>query len=79
MREQSLPKGHLNLQPGTLWREVRGTQFPRFAIFTAVMSFSAGIAGPFYAVYMLRDLHFSYLEFMATQTVVVISQVGTLV
>lgn len=78
VREQPLSPGRLCLNPRTLWREVRGTQFSRFAIFTAVMSFSAGIAGPFYAVYMLRDLHFSYLEFMATQAVVVMSQVGTL-
>ncbi len=78
VREQALPKGHLSLKPRALWAEVRGTQFSRFAIFTAVMSFSAGIAGPFYAVYMLRNLHFSYLEFMATQAVVVMSQVGTL-
>ena len=27
---------------------------------------------------MLRDLHFSYMQFMATQAVVVLSQVGTL-
>ncbi len=78
VREHALPKGRLSLHPTILWREMRGTQFSRFAIFTAVMSFSAGIAGPFYAVYMLRDLHFSYIQFMATQAVVVLSQVGTL-
>ncbi len=76
--EKPLPKGRLSLHPRALWRELRGTQFSRFAIFTAVMSFSAGIAGPFYAVYMLRDLHFSYIEFMATQAIVVLTQVGTL-
>ena len=54
--EKPLPKGSLSLHPRDLWRELHGTQFSRFAIFTAVMSFSAGIAGPFYAVYMLRDL-----------------------
>ena len=78
IREHTLPKGRLSLHPAMLWREMRGTQFSRFAIFTAVMSFFAGIAGPFYAVYMLRDLHFSYMQFMATQAVVVLSQVGTL-
>lgn len=76
--EQPLPKGRLALHPRVLWQELRGTQFSRFAIFTAVMSFSAGIAGPFYAVYMLRDLHFSYVQFMATQAMVVLTQVGTL-
>ncbi|MDA8190295.1 MULTISPECIES: MFS transporter [Acidiferrobacter] len=78
IREHALPKGRLSLHPAILWREMRGTQFSRFAIFTAVMTFSAGIAGPFYAVYMLRDLHFSYMQFMATQAVVVLSQVATL-
>lgn len=76
--ERALPAGRLSLHPRSLWRELKGSQFARFGVFTAVMSFSAGIAGPFYAVYMLRDLHFSYVQFMATQAIVVVSQVGTL-
>ncbi len=78
VREHPIESGRLSFRPRALWRELRGTQFLRFATFTAVMSFSAGLSGPFYAVYMLRDLHFSYLQFMATQAVVVLTQIGTL-
>jgi len=38
--------------------------FGRFVVFRFFMSFVVGIAGPFWAVYMLRDLGFSYVWFM---------------
>jgi MFS family permease len=44
--------------------------FGRYTIFRAVINFSVAIAGPFFAVYMLRDLQFSYVTF----TLVTISQ-----
>jgi MFS family permease len=50
------------------------SHFSRFSIFMALMNFSASIAGPFFAVYMLRDLGFSYLEFMASLATVVMMQ-----
>jgi MFS family permease len=40
------------------------TPFGRFTIFRGVLSFAVGIAGPFWAVYMLRDLGFSYVWYM---------------
>ncbi|MCK5449472.1 MFS transporter [Candidatus Pacearchaeota archaeon] len=40
------------------------TPFGRFALFKGVFSIVIGIAGPFWAVYMLRDLGFSYMWFM---------------
>ena len=40
------------------------TPFGRFALFRGVFSVVIGIAGPFFAVYMLRDLGFSYMWFM---------------
>ncbi|HEY4732672.1 MAG TPA: MFS transporter [Gammaproteobacteria bacterium] len=45
------------------WQRVRGSSFARFSIFFAAMQFSVAIASPFFVVYMLRDLHFTYLEF----------------
>lgn len=38
--------------------------FGRYTLFRTVMNFSVSIAGPFFTVYMLRDLHFSYVTFI---------------
>lgn len=43
----------------------RGTPFGRFTIFTTFMRVATNIAGPFFAVYILRDLSLSYTWFMA--------------
>lgn len=66
-------------------RTVRGmlygmkrSHFMRFSLFQAAMNLAAGIAGPFFAVYMLRDLHFSYLQFMMSAAIVVLAQFMTL-
>lgn len=37
--------------------------FGRFVIFVSLISFATAIASPFFAVYMLKDLNFSYLSF----------------
>ena len=34
-----------------------------FSVFVTLMSFSVGVAGPFFVVYMLRDLHFDYFTY----------------
>lgn len=44
--------------------------FGKFTIFRALFSFAVCIAGPFFNVYMLRNLNFSYVTFM----MVVLSQ-----
>jgi predicted MFS family arabinose efflux permease len=45
-------------------RGLRDTGLLPFTLFFATMQFAVGIAGPFFALYMLRDLGFSYVEFM---------------
>jgi len=45
------------------WRRMRGSPFARFAVFIALMQGATALASPFFAVYMLRDLHYSYLQF----------------
>jgi len=40
------------------------TPFGRFTMFRGIFSLVIGIAGPFWTVYMLRDLGFSYIWFM---------------
>ncbi|MEW6330695.1 MAG: MFS transporter [Pseudomonadota bacterium] len=63
--------------PG-LWQRMRGSDCVRFTFFFAAMQFAAAIAAPFFAVYMLRDLGFSYLEYMASTALAVLAQVGSL-
>ncbi len=42
---------------------LRGSPFVQFSVFFAIMQFAVHIAAPFFALYMLRDLQLSYLEF----------------
>lgn len=41
--------------------------YGKFAVYVSLMIFAANIAGPFYTIYMLRDMGFSYLQFMLMQ------------
>jgi MFS family permease len=42
---------------------IRGDNFGKFVIAVSMMNFSVNLAGPFFAVLMLRDLHLSYLTY----------------
>ncbi|MFA7256651.1 MAG: MFS transporter [Kiritimatiellales bacterium] len=56
---------------------IRATPRSNFAKFTftvALMNGTAQIARPFFAVYMLRDLHWSYLQFTANMAAFLLSQ-----
>jgi MFS family permease len=56
---------------------VRATPRSNFAKFTftvALMNGTAQIAGPFFAVYMLRDLHWTYLQFTGNMAVFLLAQ-----
>ena len=50
-------------------RRTRESNFAKFVIYVASISFAQNISGPFFAVYMLRDLNLSYV----TYTVIVTS------
>jgi MFS family permease len=76
------PEGHvaaleMPLQRHT-WRTLCRSAFARFALFFALMQCSVAISSPFFTVYMLGDLQYSYLEFMLTTAVVVLMQFLTL-
>ncbi len=47
-------------------KKARKNNFGKFAIYIALMNFATAVAGPFFAVYMLNDLHFSYTLFILT-------------
>lgn len=76
------PPGHvavLELPRGRdWWRRVRRSNFLRFAAFFALMNLAVGIASPYFAVYMLRDLQLSYMDFMAITATSVLAQFLTL-
>ena len=63
---------------GELLRRARHSSFARFSLFFAAMQFSVSVASPFFTLYMLRDLHFSYLMFMSNTAASVLMQFLTL-
>ena len=44
-------------------RRMKDTNFGRFTIYVTLMTLFTSLASPFFAVYMLRDLNFSFLVF----------------
>ncbi len=49
----------------TFWEFLRRSprsNFARFVFFVSLINFGTNISAPFFAVYMLRDLHFSYIN-----------------
>jgi len=65
----------------SLWEffaDFRHSSFVKFVVYTGLMHLAVMLAGPFFAVYMLRDLHFSYLQFMSVSAIAVLVQYFTL-
>ncbi len=58
--------------------DFRHSSFVRFVVYTGLMHLAVMLAGPFFSVYMLRDLHFSYLQFMSVSAAAVLVQYFTL-
>ena len=46
-------------------KRMEKTNYGHFVIYVAVFKFATSIASPFFAVYMLKDLGFTYLQFTA--------------
>lgn len=62
----------------TLWDFIRRSpksNFARFVFYVALINFAVLISGPFFTVYMLRDLGFSYGQFTIINAVNMLSQV----
>ena len=60
------------------WTRLRQSNAVRFSVFFALMQFSVAIASPFFTVYMLRDLQFSYLQFTLNTGAAIFAQFLTL-
>jgi MFS family permease len=48
-------------------RRFRESNFLKFVLFSGSLTFATYLAAPFFAVFMLRDLQFSYLTYMTLQ------------
>ncbi len=51
----------------TFWmfiRRIRESNFVKFGLFVSLVTFGANIAGPFFSVFMLKDLGFNYLIYV---------------
>src|SRR3989344_4384488 len=58
-------------------KKLPSTNFGKFTIYHSLIVFATSIASPFFAVYMLKNLHFSYLEYMVvTVTATLASLIG---
>lgn len=55
-------------------KESRKSNFAKFTFAVSLVTGSTMIAGPFFGVYMLRDLHWSYMEFTVNTIAVLIAQ-----
>jgi MFS family permease len=65
----------------SLWqflRDGRRTNFGRFVGYVGSMHFAVQVSGPMIAPYLLRDLRFTYLEFMLATAATVVAQFLTL-
>jgi MFS family permease len=58
-------------------RRLPRSNFGRFTSYVAAMQAATYLSSPFFALYMLRDLEFTYLEFTAASTVYVLAQALT--
>jgi MFS family permease len=61
-----MPIAEQHSEEFSLWqfiKKMEKTNYGLFVTYVCLMKFAVYIAAPFFAVYMLKDLHFSYLQF----------------
>jgi len=59
-------------------KRIRESNFAKFVIFVASLNFCVNLAAPFFSVFMLRDLKFTYLTYTIVVTSVTIAQIFTI-
>lgn len=62
----------------SFWDFIRVTprsNFARFSWYVALLNGAVSVGGPFFNVYMLRDLHWSYIQFTSSTAVFLAAQV----
>lgn len=79
MRDPGRDVAALSLPKDRSWlSRARSTGLLRFSVFFASMQAAVAVSGPYFTLYMLRDLHLSYLEFMVITFASVLVQFLTL-
>ena len=63
---------------GGWWQRAKQSRFFHFSVYFASMQTAVAIGSPFFAVYMLRDLQFTYVQFMVLSASTVLMQFLTL-
>jgi len=63
MYEPPLAAKRENFKIATFFSEARSSNIKRYIFFVAAMNFATNLAAPFFAVYMLQDLGFSYFTY----------------
>lgn len=57
-------------------RRAPKSNFAKFSVLVAMMNGATNVAGPFFSVYMLRDLHWTYAQFTLNTVVQLLSQMA---
>lgn len=60
------------------WKRLKQSRFAGFSVFFALIQFSVAVGSPFFSIYLLRDLGYSYVEFMLLSASTVFMQFITL-
>lgn len=77
---RSVPDAMIHIPDGSsfsFWQFIiraRQSNFVRFVLFVSAMNFATAVSGPYFAMYMLNDLRFSYREYMVVVAAVVLVQ-----
>ncbi len=50
---------------GSFIKRLRNSNLGKFVLYSALLRFAVAVSGPFFAVYMLRDLNFSYPAYIS--------------
>lgn len=58
------------------WRRLRESPFAFFALTQTLLNGAFALAAPFFTLYMLRDLHWSYLQFTAMTVAFFLAQIA---
>jgi MFS family permease len=59
-------------------QRLRASNAVRFSAFFALVQFAVSVSSPFFTVFMLRDLHFTYLEFTINTAMAILVQFLTM-
>jgi len=60
------------------WKQLKQSRFAGFSVFFALIQLSVAVGSPFFSIYLLRDLGYSYVEFMVLSASTVFMQFLTL-